>query len=190
MLARSNRHPSLLRAEDTLLMVIDMQEPFLREAYEQYFVVKNVTILLDAARVLRVPVVPTLQYQVKMGPPIPDIAKRLPSGCIPYDKLCFSCMGADTIVSDVHRSGRKQILLCGVEAHICVCQTALDLVGEGYQVHVAADAISSRTQANRQVGLDRMAAAGVHITSTEAAVYEMLGEAGTPEFKQILPLLK
>jgi isochorismate hydrolase len=167
-----------------------MQEPFLRDAWEQYFLVKNVSILLEAARVLRIPVAPTLQNKERMGGPIEDVEKRLPSGCIPYDKMSFSCLGADAIASEIRRSGRKQILICGVEAHICVCQTALDLIQEGYQVHIAADAVSSRTQQNRDLGLKRMEAAGALITTTEAAVFELLEEAGTPEFREILPLVK
>jgi len=190
LLARSNRHPSLLRAEDTLLIVVDMQEPFLRHVWERERVVTNVTKLLRAARTLRVPIVPTLQNAEKLGGLLPEIARGLPPQCVPFDKMCFSCLGEGAFVSEVQRSGRKQILLCGVETHICISQTAHDLLAQGYQVHVAADAVSSRTQSNWEIGLRRMECAGALISSMEMAIYELLHEAGTPEFRELLELFK
>jgi nicotinamidase-related amidase len=190
MLLRSNRNSSLLRADDTLLMVIDMQEPFLRGIWERDRVVENVATLMKAAKILRVPIVPTLQYQERMGGCIPEIARLLPALSEPFDKLSFSCMGDDAITSEVNRSGRKQVLLCGVETHVCVHQTALDLQALGFQVHVAADAVSSRTERNWQVGLERMRSAGIQISSVEMAAFELMVEAGTPEFREIISLLK
>lgn len=190
MLIPSTRHPHLLRPDDTILVVLDMQEPFLKNIWERERVVTNVCRIMDAARILLVPVVPTLQYAERMGGVIPEISRRLPSHSLPFDKLCFSCMGSDAFHSEIHRSGRKQVLLCGVETHICVSQTAHDLLAQGYQVHVAADAVSSRTQQNWEIGLQRMSKAGVFISSTEMAIYELLYQAGTPEFRQILELVK
>jgi nicotinamidase-related amidase len=189
-MTRSSRHPALLRAEDTLLIVVDMQEPFLRNIWERDRVVTNVAALVEATRILRVPILPTQQNTEKMGETIPEIAKLLPSLCVPFDKLCFSGLADGAIASEVSRSGRRQILLCGIESHICINQTAHDLLAAGYQVHVAADAVSSRTESNWAVGLRRMERAGALITSTEAAIYELLGEAGTPEFREILQLVK
>ena len=189
-MTRSSRHSALLRAEDTLLIVVDMQEPFLRNIWERDRLVKNVATLIDAARILRVPVLPTQQNTEKMGETIPEIAKRLPSMCVPFDKMCFSGLADSAIASEVSRSGRKQILLGGIEAHICISQTAHDLLAAGYQVHVAADAVSARSESDWQIGLRRMERAGAFITSTEAAIYELLGEAGTPEFREILLLVK
>jgi nicotinamidase-related amidase len=190
LLIRSNRHPNLLRADDTQLVVVDMQEAFLRVIWERERVVKNVVTLMEAARVLRMPIVPTLQYAERLGDPIPEVKKRLPPQCVPFDKMCFSCMGEEAFASEVLRSGRKQVLLCGVETHICISQTAHDLLAQGYQVHVAADAVSSRTQSNWEIGLSRMERAGILLSSTEMAIYELMYEAGTPEFKEILEFVK
>lgn len=190
MLPRSGRHPSILRQDDTLLVVVDMQEPFLRSIWERERLVKNVTILLEAARLLRLPIVPTEQNADRLGGSIPEVAKRLPSLCVPFQKMSFSCCSDDAFMSEVQRSGHRQVLLCGIEAHICIAQTALDLLANGYQVHVAADAVSSRTQSNWQIGLNRVERAGGILTSTEAAVYELLQEAGTADFREMLEFLK
>jgi nicotinamidase-related amidase len=190
MLNRNIRHPHILRTEDALLLCIDMQEPFLRSVWQRDRAVKNVGVLLDSARILRLPVVPTLQFGERMGGLIPELSRKVHSQCVPFDKLCFSCCGDPAIVSEIQRSGRKSILICGVESHICVAQTALDLVERGYAVHVAADAVTARSEENCRTGLKRMEQAGALITSTEAALYDMLGAAGTPEFKAILELIK
>src|SRR5579862_3733710 len=187
---RANRHPWFLRQDDALLVMVDLQAPFVNAAWERERTVRNAVTLLEAARMLRFPIVPTQQNTARMGATIPEIAKRLPTLCVPFDKMCFSCWEDDAFASEVSRSGRKQIILCGVETHICICQTALDLLTQGYQVQVAADAVSSRTRENWEIGLRRMERAGVLVTSTETAVYELLGEAGTPEFKAMLDLVK
>lgn len=190
MLVRSNRHPALLRHEDALLVVVDMQEPFLRHIHERERLIAQVTLLLQASVILRVPVVPTLQYEEKMGNVIPEIAKKFPAQCVPFDKLSFSCAGSESFLSEIKRSGRRQIMLCGVETHICVSQTAHDLITLGYQVHILNDATSSRSESNSQAGLRKMAQAGTIMSSVETAIYEMMVEAGTPEFRQINNLLK
>jgi len=187
---RTAHHISILRPNNALLVVVDMQEPFLQNIWERERLVNNVTILLEAARLLRLPIVPTQQNTDRIGNSIPEVTKRLPSQSVPFDKLCFSCAGDDAFMSELQRSGRKQIILCGVETHICISQTGLDLMAMGYQVHVVADAVSSRTQSNWQLGLNRLERAGGILTSTESAVYELLGEAGTPEFREMLALLK
>jgi nicotinamidase-related amidase len=187
---RKGRHTSILQPDSSLLVVVDMQEPFLQNIWERERLVKNVTILLDAARLLRVPIVPTQQNTDRIGNSIPEVTKRLPSQSVPFDKLCFSCAGDGAFMSELQRSGKKQIVLCGVETHICISQTGLDLLAHGYQVQVVADAVSSRTQNNWQLGLNKLERAGAVLTSTESAVYELLGEAGTPEFREMLALLK
>src|SRR5262245_18979505 len=96
----------------------------------------NVTLLFRAAKVLRLPIVPTLQNEDRMGGIVPEVAKLIPSDYVPCDKMCFSCAGDNALASEIHRSGRKQLLICGIETHICVAQTALDMVCQGYQVHV------------------------------------------------------
>lgn len=183
-------HPHLLHADDVLLVVIDMQEPFLRNIHEQARLVKNVCGMIQGANVLRLPVVSTVQNYGMMGDVIPEVKKLLPPLLPPFDKMTFSSYANPGFASEVNRSGRKQILLCGVESHICVSQTALSLHGAGYQVHVVADAVSSRSAENWRIGLEKIRQGGCFVTSLETALFEMLREAGTPEFKEILKIVK
>lgn len=189
MLAPRN-HPNLLVAENAILVVVDMQEPFLRHLYEPERVLKNVCALMQGAVAVRVPILGTTQYREKMGDVVSEVKKLLPPLLPPFDKLSFSCYADQAFRSELHRSGRKQVLLCGVESHICISQTAHEIVAAGFQVHVAADAVSSRTEANWKLGLDRMRQGGVLLSSVEAALYEMLQEAGTPEFREVLQIIK
>jgi len=186
------RHPHVLRREDTLLVVVDMQEPFLRGIHDRERLIGNVRLLIEAAAVMQVPVIPTVQYAERMGGVVPEIMQAFPdfSACVSVDKMCFSCAGADGFLEGIASFGRRQILLCGVETHICVSQTALDLASQGYQVHVAADAISARSLEKHKLGMERMRDSAVLPCAAEAAVYEMLREAGTPEFKAVLALVK
>ena len=186
------RHPHILRREDTLLVVVDMQEPFLRGIHDRERLLGNVRLLIQAASILEVPVVATVQYAERMGGVVPEIAQAFPdfASCVPLDKTCFSCAGAEGFLEGIALLGRRQILLCGVETHICVSQTALDLVSYGYQVHAAADAVSARSLEKHKLGMERMRDSAVLPCGAEAAVYELLGEAGTPEFKAVLALVK
>ena len=140
------------------------------------------------ARELRLPMVVTEQYPEKLGVTINSVreAAGFPAA---IGKLRFSACTEQTLAA-IESSGRKTVLLCGVEAHVCVLQTALDLRERGYQVFAARDALSSRTPENAQIGWERMQSAGVLPTSTESALFELLEEAGTPDFKAILPLIK
>jgi nicotinamidase-related amidase len=186
------RHPHILRREDTLLIVVDMQEPFLRGIHDRDRLVGNVRLLIQAAAIMQVPILPTLQYAERMGGVVPEIMQIFPdfSACVPVDKMCFSCAGAEGFLDRIASFGRRQILLCGVETHICVSQTALDLASHGYQVHVAADAVSSRSMEKHKLGMERMRDSTVLPCASEAAVYELLREAGTPEFKAVLKLVR
>ncbi len=185
------RHPHILRRENTLLVVVDMQEPFLRGIHGRERLVANVRLLIEAAAVMQVPVIPTVQYAERMGRVVPEVTQAFhDTPCVPVDKMCFSCMGVEGFLDGLASFGRRQILLCGVETHICVSQTALDLAFQGYQVHVAADAASSRSLEKHKLGMERMRDSAVLPCAAEAAVYELLREAGTPEFKAILTLVK
>lgn len=185
------RHPHILSREDTLLVVVDMQEPFLRGIHDRERLTANVRLLAKSAALMQVPVIATVQYAERMGGVVPEVAQAFADpACVPLDKMCFSCAGAPGFLEAITSSGRRQILLCGVETHICVSQTALDLVADGYQVHVAADAVSARTLEKHKLGMERMRDRAVLPCAAEAAVYEMLREAGSPEFKAILALVK
>jgi nicotinamidase-related amidase len=183
-------HPHLLHADNAALVVIDMQEPFLRNIYEPDRLLRNVRALMQGANALRLPVIGTTQVAQKMGDVIGPVKSLLPAQLPPFDKVTFSCMGSPSFASEIRRTGRKQILLCGVESHICVNQTAHDLVAADYQVHIVTDAVSSRTEANWRLGLEKMRAGRALMTSVEMALYELLHEADTPEFREILNLVK
>lgn len=177
--------PGLLHRERTALVVVDVQEAFrtVIDGFDQ--VVRNVAILLGGARVLHLPIVVTEQYPRGLGETVPELAVHL-DGVPRLEKLDFSAAQADGFDLD----GRDQALVCGIEAHVCVSQTVHDLLGRGMEVHVAADAVSSRTRTNREVGLAKMQRAGALQTSTETALFELLGRAGTPEFKAVQELVR
>lgn len=185
------RHPNILNQEQLALVVIDMQGPFLNVMHERERLMANVRLLVETAGILGIPVFPTTQYAERMGGVAPEITQSYPDAVnSSVDKMCFSCAGADGFLEILASLGRRQVLLCGVETHICISQTALDLTHLGYQVHVAADAVSSRTPEKHKLGMERMRDSGVLHCAAEAAVYELMQEAGTPEFKAILALVK
>jgi nicotinamidase-related amidase len=180
-----------LEAEQCALIVVDMQEKLLPPIWQKEQLVKNAQLLIRLAGILKIPAIVTTQYSRGLGNTVPEIASLLPESA-PIDKVMFSCFGSDVFCSLVKRlpGQRTTVLLCGMETHICVTQSALDALREGYVVHVASDAVSSRTEWNWHVGLDRMRAAGAVISSTEMIIYELLRSSGAPAFKQLLPYLK
>ena len=185
-----NHHPNLLHPDHTIVAVIDMQESLLCTLYNTESFQANVRTLLKGINALRLPVIGTTQNADKLGPLAPAISALLPSLLPPFNKLTFSCYSSPSFESEIRRAGRKQVLLCGIEAHICVSQTALELAAAGFQVHVAVDAVSSRTEANWRLGLDKMRQSGILHTSVEMALFELLREADTPEFREILKIVK
>lgn len=184
------RHPQILQASQSVLVVVDMQEPFLRNLSERERVIRNCRLLIQSANVLKMPVIATLQYAQKMGGIIPEIAEVLPEGCEPIDKMCFSCYVSEPFRAVLMATGRTQVVICGVESHICVTQTALDARSAGFQVHVPEDAVNSRSPENWQIAMRRLRHADVVVTCAESVIYEWLVQAGTEEFRQILPLVK
>ncbi len=180
-----------LEAEQCALIVVDMQEKLLPPIWEKERLVRNVQLLIRLAGILKIPALVTTQYAKGLGNTVPDIASMLPD-TQPIDKLMFSCFGSDVFCSLLKRlpGQRTTVLLSGMETHICVMQTALGALREGYLVHVASDAVSSRTELNWRIGLDRMRAAGAILSSTEMMIYELLRSSGAPAFREILPYLK
>ncbi|MGA3092535.1 MAG: hydrolase [Terriglobales bacterium] len=180
-----------LEPEQCALIVVDVQEKLLPSIWEKQRLVDNVQLLTRMAKILKIPAMVTVQYAKGLGNTIPEIASLLPD-LSPIDKLTFSCFGSDAFCSLLKRlpGQRTTILLCGMETHICVMQTALAALREGYLVHVACDGVSSRTELNWRIGLERMRDAGAILSSTEMMVYELLRASGTPAFKQLLPYLK
>ena len=163
------------------LVVIDVQEGF-RKAVPSFERIANATAaLVKGAKAVGVPIVVTEQYPKGLGTTAPQIAEHLPEGVTPIEKVCFSAPEAEGF----DLAGRDQALVCGIEAHVCVNQTTLDLLDEGVEVHVARDAVGSRFDENREVGLAKAERAGAVITSVETALFELVGRAGTDEFKQV-----
>jgi len=173
------------------LIVIDIQEKLLAPIFEKERLVRNSQLLIRLAGVLKIPTLLSTQYSKGLGSTVPEVASLLP-GTQAVEKVAFSCFGSDVFCSAVKRlpGNRNTLVLCGMESHICVAQTALAALREGYLVHVASDAISSRTEWNWQVGLERMRSAGAVISSTEMIIYEALGSAGTSDFKAMLQYIK
>ena len=178
-----------LKAGDTALVVVDMQERLLPAIHENERVISNTRLLLRAASALELPVVMTTQYLKGLGPTQGSVAELAP-GSAPIDKLTFSCFGSPDFKQALGATGRRSLVLCGVEAHICVLQTGLDAMAAGYQVHLATDATGSRAPENAALGQRRLELAGAVLSSTEMAIYELLGASGTPAFKALLPHFK
>src|SRR5207248_3796447 len=179
-----------LEADRCALLVIDIQEKLLPPIFQKEQLVRNAQLLIRLAGILKIPSVTTTQYAKGLGGTIPDIASLLP-GSQPIDKMAFSCFGSDEFCSLLKRlpGNRNTLLLCGMESHICVTQTALGALRDGYIVHVASDAVSSRTEWNWKVGLERMRAAGVVISSTEMMLYDLLRSSGSLAINELLPFL-
>ena len=180
-----------LEAEQCVLIVVDIQEKLLPPIFEKERLLKNSQLLIRLAGILKIPTLVSTQYAKGLGNTVPEIASLIPDTHA-TDKLMFSCFGSDVFCSLLKRlpGNRTTLLLCGMESHICVMQTALGALREGYLVHIASDAVSSRTEWNWKIGLDRMRSAGAIISSTEMMMYELLRSSGVPAFKELLPYLK
>lgn len=180
-----------LEADQCALIVIDIQEKLLPPVFEKQRLVKNSQLLIRLAGILKIPTLMTTQHAKGLGNTVPDISSLLPETQA-IDKQMFSCFGSDVFCTLLKRlpGNRTTVLLCGMESHICVAQTALSALREGYLVHVASDAVSSRTEWNWKIGLERMRAAGAVISSTEMIIYELLRSSGSPAFKEMLPHLR
>lgn len=181
----------LLSSQEALLLVIDPQTKLLPVVFEPERVSRNIILLLRFAKIVGLPVVATTQYEKGIGPIVEPIRKELPQGPT-IDKLEFGCFSNPKFVHHINhiKGERNSLILAGIESHICVMQTAMGAIEHGYNVHVAADAVSSRTEQNWKAGLKKMETAGVSITSTEMALFEILKRSDSPHFKTILPDLR
>lgn len=171
------------------LAVIDIQERLLPAIFEGERVVQNTLRLIKGARALQIPLLVTEQYKKGLGATTPEIAAEI-AGFTQMEKIAFSACGAADFEEALKAKKVSDVILCGIEAHVCVSQTCLDLMDNGFRVFVVADAISSRTAANQRIGIERMRDAGAVIVSAEMILFELLEKAGTEEFKQILTLVK
>jgi nicotinamidase-related amidase len=177
----------MLTRENTVLVVIDIQGNLARVMDDRTFLIENNRKLIKGMNVLGIPAMVT--EQVPLGPTIPEIAELLP-GVEAITKDTFNCCGEEKFMNAVRTLNRRQILITGIEAHVCVYQTAMDLMARGYEVHLAADAVSSRTPRNREIGVRRLTAAGAVLTSAEMALFELLKTAADPEAKALFKIIK
>jgi nicotinamidase-related amidase len=189
-MAEVKRHDRILDPGDCVLVVVDVQEKLFPSVFEKELLEVDVARLIKAAMVMKVPILVTEQNPRGLGTTIPSIRKELGEHYRPIEKDSFSCWLAPAFRSKLAQMERGQILMAGIESHVCVEQTALDLCAEGYQVHIITDAVTSRTQRNQLVGFRKMESHGSVLTSTESAIFELLVRSGTPVFKELLPMLK
>jgi nicotinamidase-related amidase len=173
-----------------VVLVVDVQSRLTPAMPEDTLarVVKYGRALVGAAKELGIPVIATEQYPKGLGETIPELREVLPAP--PLVKMHFSCGADPGFAAALEKTGRRQVIVCGMEAHVCVFQTTRDLVGMGYDVHVCADAVSSRFEVHRQSGLDLCRQAGAVITNAESAIFDLLHVSGTPEFKKVSALVR
>jgi len=185
-------HELTLPRDKTALILVDYQERLLpaMAPKRREDTLKNSGLLLALARVVGLPVLFTEQYPIVLGRTVREIAENLPEGAEPFEKLEFSGWRAQGFAEHFRYLGMRAAILAGVECHVCVLGTALDLLREGVLVHVPRDAVVSRTEVNRRTGLELMERAGAVITSTEVLIFQLLERAGTPEFKLLSKLLR
>jgi nicotinamidase-related amidase len=179
----------MLSTDNAVLVIIDVQERLLRVMPDKDKLVESFQKLIQGAKVLGVPTVMTEQYPQGLGPTVPEITQLLPE-VKPITKVSFSCCQETGFTASLEALKRKQVLMTGIEAHVCVYQTALDLLANGFEVQVVADCVSSRTQFNRDIGLNRICAAGGSVTSVETALFELLRVARGDKFKEISKIVK
>ncbi|MDA0660947.1 MAG: hydrolase [Planctomycetota bacterium] len=180
--------PLLLNRDDSALLIVDVQEKLL-PAISNHRIVWNIRRLIDAARIFGVSTAVTEQYPQGLGRTMPELLERLPGVPI-YEKVAFSCAQCPGLLESLSAAGVHKLLIVGIEAHVCVLQTVLDTICEGYQVHVCVDAVGSRSATDSDIALRRMEASGAYLTTTESTIFEWCRQAGTPEFKAISALVK
>ncbi|MBY0526107.1 MAG: hydrolase [Gemmataceae bacterium] len=180
-------HPTQMTAGDTGLLVIDVQEKLMAKIPNAAALTRNIALLIDGARLLGLPVVATEQYPKGLGPTVAELAVKLSDR---PDKVAFSCCAIPAVLDTFRRDARPKVLLAGIEAHVCVQQTALDLLARDVRVYIAADAVGSRFPIDQEYALRRMERAGAIIVTAETAVFEWTGGADHPKFKEISKLIQ
>lgn len=179
----------MLTVENTCLVVIDIQEKLLPVMQTPDQVVKNTSVLIQAARLLHIPIFWCQQVPRALGLTVGEVSSLL-DGIEPINKSSFSCGGEKQFIQQIDALKPRTAILCGIETHVCVFQTAMDLIQHGLYVHVVADATSSRTSENKAIGINRMAKEGAVVTSTEMLLFELLRDANHPKFRGLAKLIK
>jgi len=182
-----SRSPELMSQSDSALLVVDVQEKLVEAMVAAARMVWNVRRLIDGAKLLGLPVVASEQYPQGLGATVPELASLLEHRPA---KLSFSCRELPGLFADLRQRNIEKLLVCGLETHVCIQQTALDLLSDGWRVYVAVDAVGSRYDLDHQTALRRMESSGAVLTSTEAVLFEWCQTADTPEFKQIRRIVR
>jgi nicotinamidase-related amidase len=183
-------HPRVLERDASVLLIIDVQEGYRGHTIEHDRMVRSVRRLLEAATLVRVPVIATEQYPKGIGHTQPEIAGEFPADCRVIEKMSMSCCGQPAFVDHLRALDRAQVVVCGIEAHACVNQTVHDLLDRGYTVHVPYDAISARFEVDLRVGWEKLIGSGAIPSTVEMACLEWVRTAEAPEFKAIHRLIK
>ncbi|MDR1732051.1 MAG: hydrolase [Synergistaceae bacterium] len=181
---------SRLRRENTVFLMIDIQERLLPSISGAEEIVQNSVRLVKAAETMALPLLWTEQYPKGIGPTVKEISSVLPAGASPFEKTAFSCCDEPGFMEKVRTFGRPSIVIFGIETHICILSTVMDLLKEGYGVVAVADACGSRNVRNHDIALRAVQSRGALVVPVETVVYQLLGVSGTPEFKTLLPLFK
>ncbi len=179
----------MLEIEKSCLVIVDVQGKLAQLMYDKEALFKNIRILIQAAKELSIPILWCQQVPEALGPTVPEIAELL-TDTQPINKSAFSCCGDEKFNAAVQKLGRQQILLCGIETHVCIYQTAMNLKSKGNEVHVIADAVSSRTRDNKKLALKKLKTYGIDIDCVEMALFELLKNASHPSFKTIAKLIR
>lgn len=185
-------HPQIARKESSILVTVDVQEPFAKAMSSREDLAKNITTLLHLAKINGVPVIVTEQTSSKLGPTIQELSGVMNELDVyePIDKEAFSCCASEEFIQRIYDSGRDTLVITGLEGHVCIQQTTLDALNLGYKVHIVNDAVTSRRPHDYDTALEKLRLAGAIISSTEMIAYEWLEKGGTPEFKASMKFLK
>jgi nicotinamidase-related amidase len=182
-------YSQFIKRSEALLLIVDIQKTMFDLCVEKHKVTQNINALIDMANNLEIPIVFTEHNPVKLGNFDNSMTQKSPDSPV-LNKMEFSCFGNEIIGKTIADTGKKSIILAGIESHVCIFQTGAQAIQEGYHVHVVADAVSARSNFSLKTGLDRLRHAGSVITTTEMLVFELLLKAGTPDFKKMLPTIK
>lgn len=185
-------HPMTIVRDRAALVIIDVQERLFHamDADHREEVMRNIKVLATSARRLGLPMLVTEQYPKGLGHTLEELTQSLGPDVRPIEKVRFSCCGVEEFRDRLDRTGARQIVLAGIEAHVCVLLSALDLLAKGYAVHVAADAVTSRTQANWRLAMDQLRQAGAVVTATETVLFQLLRQGDTDEFRELARLIR
>ena len=184
-----NPQTKILDQKNCQLLFVDVQQYILNSCADVKQIEKRISILIDFARIINIPIIFTEQNSTKLGNFLPELTRKSENSPV-LNKMEFGCFDNKSINIAIAKNGRKTILLAGIETHVCIFQTAAQGLQKGYQIHVAADAVSASTQLSHKIGLRRLEAAGAIISSTEMIIFELLQGADSPYFRQALPIIK